>query len=904
MMNSKQNKQNQTLASSSNAPRSREPVASTTPPKPSKANRQRKGKDTGKPALSKTPPKLSDVTVRLSTQQSKHLWDLGYRFDDLRATLKIAGFELPATVRYPSNVNAVTTPKISDLEPKTPIAPGHDQRTPLESGWLPMDLNAPSLNCPCIRSGAYKTGIFPDKIEAMCDHFWHDLTFIRTIIDISDARYFFDSANHQWLGRILANGRTYTESALQYRTALLNAVTTAYSDNLQTASQPTLPTIDCIPNMNNSDSGFASQDGTGPDQLEAIHDANVALTMARGESTAITAEIPKTNVKHEYYSEQPAIFPHLTDRDIALPAVQWATSSAAGAIIASFDLPYDVLAANLTSPNYIPFQTYAQCEPQMTIRAQLQSVPANGGHLVVGVRYAALDEISNDSAWALKHTAQLVQTNHIILSAQSSNSSEIQIPFEYFLDRIPTTWNSQSNMLYYCTLYVGVLNPLVVGPESPNFVNLNLYCSFQCNGTPTRFFGQRNFFDPFASEPTIRNHISDKKRLRKIIPASPNGGVISTASNVVQSVAPIFDIFEPGLGTAIGGVAGIAGDIGAALPFAAKSSSSSSETAIATTRPLLITDHPQIVLTQSHGLALATAPLDAKSMRLQKTYATPQPAGRLETINHLSNKYICSVHGIQGTGAINTTDLVGRVIFDFNVTPVTGIAANGVYYPTPMGAMSMLYTNYSGTMKMTIIVGSSLMHSCRIRAVYIPDYSAELTEGLDPLESRNNFLSTVFDLQEQTQFTFEVPYQVLTPMAPIWETSFLDSATTKPLRFSYGRVRLILETPLKANSSVSSTVYFTVLMSAGESFQLAIPRSCVYPPIPNSDLRLKRQTLSVRPNMEERFNDATLVSAQPSGSSGIPQHIGERHDISDLIHRYSIIAEDSVTIPTDRKSVV
>jgi hypothetical protein len=842
-------------------------------------------------------PDLMDVKVRLSTAQAQHLWSKGYRFDDLKAILQVGECRLPVTLLFPSNIKSVA-PQLSRTAQKVSDVPLKPSRIlpPLPTGfkWLKFDLKTKNFDCPCIGSGDFAIDDFPTSIDAMCDHQWHNLSFIRRLVPISSANYAFNSDENSWLAVVTCNGKNYESTALGYKQALNDSFDKAFHDNVK------LKTIACVPDMDNADMGFASQDATGPDQLEAVHDANVALTTARGESSAVTAEIPSSNVKTEYYSEEPAVFPHLTDRDLALPTLQWTTNQAAGAVIATYDLPYDILAANLNSPNYIPFQTYAQCEPQLTIRVQLQSVPANGGHLVVGVRYAALDEIANQSAWALNHVAQLVQTNHIILSAQSSNSSEIQIPFQYFLDRIPTTWNSQSNMLYYCTMYVAVLNPLVVGPESQNFVNVNFYCSFQCDGKPTRFFGQRNFFDPFAAGPVIRKSLSDKNQLRSLKHVVPNGGILSTVSDVVQTVAPIVDIIEPGLGSAIGGVAGIVGDVGNALPFSAPASarSTSGSDSIMDSRPLLATDHPQVVLVQNHGLALSTAPLDSKSMRLQKTFSTPQPNGRLEKKNHLSNKYISSVHGLYTMGTITTQNTPGTTLTNFAVTPANGFNSGEYFYPTPMGALAYLYSNYCGDIKMTLIFGSSLMHSCRIRAQYIPDYSTALVEGLEALESRNSYLSTVFDLQEQTQFTFSIPYQVLTPMAPIWQTDLVDDPATKPQRLSYGLVRLILETPLKANNSVSDSIHFAVFMSAGDNFQFAIPRSCVYPPIPNADIRVKRKVKYVTPNMEERFNDATLVPAQPTGVSGIPKHIGERHDIADLIKRYAIIAEDTLAVPT------
>jgi len=857
-----------------------------------------------------TLPELMKIKIRLSTAQSRYLWDKGYRFEDLSATLNVGNEQLPATILYPSNIKSVA-PALKRPATKIPI-PTDLSKTlpPLPEGpkWIKFDMLHKNHDCPCIRSGEFAIDEFPTADDAMCDHYWHDFSFMRRLTTFSSANYAYKPDDNSWIAIVTCNGKNYETNCRGYKQALNEAFEKAYLENSKRPTNACVPDMTipddlpsrmtklCIPNMENSDAGLASQDATGPDQLETVHDANVAITTSRGESTAITAEIPNTDVKTEYYSEEAAIFPHLTDRDLALPTIQWTTNDAAGAVIATYDLPYDILAANLNSPNRIPFETYAQCEPQLTIRAQLQSVPANGGNLVIGVRYAALDEISNSSTWALQHVAQLVQTNHIILSAQASNSSEIKIPFQYFLDRIPTTWNSQSNMLYYCTMYVAVLNPLVVGPESPNFVNVNFYCSFQCDGKPTRFFGQRNFFDPFAAAPAPNNFPSHKK-LRNLKPVTPNGGVLSTVSDVAQTVAPIVDIIEPGLGTAIGGVAGIVGDIGGILPFSAAASRSTSTPESSSSRPLLTTDHPQVVLVQNHGLALSSAPLDAKSMRLQKTYSTPQPDGRLEKKQHLSNKYIASIHGLYRTAAITTANNPGDIILNFDVTPAVGFAGGNAFYPTPLCGMSYLYANYSGDIDLTVIFGSGLMHSLRVRFQYIPDYSDDLIDGLDPLESRNSYLSTVFDLQEQTQVTFTIPYQVLTPMAPIWDTASTNDATIKPTRLTYGRVRLILETPLKSNNSSSDTIYFSVFVSAGKNFQFAVPRSCIYPPIPNDDLRKKRQPIPVKPDMEERFNNATLVPSQPTGVSGIPKHIGERHDISDLIKRYSIIAEDTLTVP-------
>lgn len=833
-----------------------------------------------------TPTPLELIKIRLSSKQAQHLWDKGYRFEDLRAILKVHDTEFPVKLMYPSNSMA-ELPK--DPAPKTGLleeeftVPYEDDGYSLK--WIKFPYQ--NLHCPCY----FKTDAITERHIALCDHLWHDLCLTSKHLRITSICVAYSRAKGEWLAHVYANGGNF----ISRRTSRSEAVNAAVLDAFTATRQP-LDIRKVTPNMDNSDRGLASQDATGPDQLEAVRDGNVAITTARGESSAQTAEIPPTNTKTEYYSETPAIFRHLTDRDLALPTLTWSADQAAGTVIAQYDLPYDIIAHNHTSPNYAPFLTYAQVEPNLTIRVQLQSVPTNGGTLVVGVRYAALDEIANQSQWALINVAQLVQTNHIMLSAQSSNSSELCIPFQYFLDRVPTTWNNQSNMLYYATMYVAVLNPLVVAPEAQNFVDVNFYCSFQCNGVPTRFFGQRNYFDPFAAGPLSR--ITGKRlALRKV---TPNGAMISTIGNVVQAAAPIANIIEPGLGGVIKTIGKATGDIGKALPFSSfMVNGQPAETAPidSDNRPLLTTDHPQAVLVQTHGLAITSAPLDAKSMRLQKEYTTPQPPGRLDLHSALSNKYITSVHGLLSNNiVIDSASTAGAIIYEWNVTPADGIRANDRFYPTPLCAMCYTYTYYSGDLVITAVVGSALMHSVRLRFQYIPDYSDALVAGQTPLEDRNNYFSTVFDIQEQTQFSFKIPYQSLTPMNPIWQTLAYPELGQRPLRYSYGTFRIILETPLKANNSVSPTVHMSLLLSGDDNFQLAVPRSCVYPPIDN--VVPTRERRKVTPNMEERFNDPSTISPQPSGASGIPRHIGERHDISDLIHRYCVIAEDTVEILT------
>jgi hypothetical protein len=847
-------------------------------------------------------PCLMDTKVRLSAANCQYLYDLGYRFPDIRATIEIDSIKLPAIICVPNSWRPFVVLEKLNHEIQS-LAPHEIAKNILDKlvfkyyttqkvgntkvlsandtvmTWTKWDTSI-RRECPCAKQTSAK--YCNEDLEDWCDHPWHSWTFIIRNLDASKFNVNYTYYKGSWIATC-TYGKLYAEYDCTNKTlAIASVVEMIYAKYLSRK----LKCVDAIPNMeaettshDNADNGLSSQNAAGPSQITVDTSGNVALANARADSQGVAALIKPSRVIDDYFTESNAVFPHLTDRFLNLPTLTWTNNDAFGSIIYTASLPYDLIAANQSSPNIAPFFAYAFSRPQMTVRAMMQSVPANGGHLVIAVRYSSLEEIfAPGDNWAITHVAQLLQMDHIKLSAQSSNTSDLSVPFQHFLDRISNTWTSQSNMLYYATLYVGVLNPLVVGTGSLNSVNVNFYISLKCGSEHTRFYGQRNIFNPFIPAPTTRSQLTYSEQ-RAIIDAIPNGFMDILGSGL-QAVAPLGNLIAPGLGSVLESGSSLATGIGGLFKDLVGIPS----------RPLVNNEAPMMILTPTPNLSIASLPVDARTMRLDKGVETPHHPGRLSNENHLNNRYITSIKGLVGSFQVTSAQTPDTIVYEHDITPIDGYPiSTGTYIYTPTGNLGLVYNYYSGDLNFEFIVGSGLMHSLRLRIVYIPDYSNTLLTGVSNFEQRSDLYSVVYDIQEQQILEFRVPFQSLTPMNRIWAKPYATDLTA-PQRFGYGRLRVYLETPLISNNSSSSNINVAVLQSGASNFDYAVPRSSPFIPL------RRNATIEAQPNMEEeRIANETLVSPQPFANNGIAGNIGERHDISNVIHRHAIIAEQIVT---------
>lgn len=131
--------------------------------------------------------------------------------------------------------------------------------------------------------------------------------------------------------------------------------------------------------------------------------------------------------------------------------------------------------------------------------------------------------------------------------------------------------------------------------------------------------------------------------------------------------------------------------------------------------------------------------------------------------------------------------------------------------------LSNLSSMWRGGFRVAVSFIASSFHSCRVRATWDPCQTNTTAPGL---KVSQNVFNIVMDINEQTDFTFTIPYMADTH----WLTVTPPSATPV-YGTNIGTLFMTLLTPLTSASPTVNPIYFQVFISAAADFQLALPTS-------------------------------------------------------------------------------
>jgi hypothetical protein len=139
----------------------------------------------------------------------------------------------------------------------------------------------------------------------------------------------------------------------------------------------------------------------------------------------------------------------------------------------------------------------------------------------------------------------------------------------------------------------------------------------------------------------------------------------------------------------------------------------------------------------------------------------------------------------------------------------------GVSYihPTPLYYMSSLFTYWRGSITYRFKVIKTEFHTGRLLFSFDPGASA----GAFTLTNTSGIYREVFDLRLANEFVVTVPYVSNTPYKSVYDST--------------GAVSLIVETPLRAPATVSSSVTILVEVCGGPDYELAIPKPSALTPV-------------------------------------------------------------------------
>jgi len=564
-----------------------------------------------------------------------------------------------------------------------------------------------------------------------------------------------------------------------------------------------------------------ADDRDGPEVRDTIiqnQQHNVDLAETTEPSTSHVANVEFGVLP--YFYDECHTYPDLTERWVRFTDFQWTTNQAAGSVLFRYDLPLDAILNTQNTPNALPWRQHAFFRSDMEVMLQINSQPAQSGIIVMGTMYNA-SELTGASA-RVTDVAHVMQMPHIELQAGASNSGILKIPWMRHFPISPTLDSNWDYPLYYHTLFIAVLAPLRTGADGPITADLVLQVRFP----NLEFYGMRNTVEVVS--PTFLTATAWERDLTEEGVEPNPGPIFGTALAVLGGIKTAASTISSVAGT----VSNIASSIGS-FGSKAKNVVDSTEGLLRKVHPKQDMDRPQDIrepvnmyLQQNTSLALASGVNKLKLLQLQAENSVTHPPAFVPSDEQFNSAFVTQVFGQVDLVQWSTNQVRGTRLFNWPVTPINGKVINSSvstaarFIPTPMGAISSYYSGYHGNMLMRLTFAISKFHSGRVYIVYSPD------QNPNP-DNVGALYATLLDVQDQSQYTFVVPYQVPSTFAPIYADprgfTVADNSDILTGLPYYGYVSIYVENELKVMETASSTIDIVVELAGAPDFALQLP---------------------------------------------------------------------------------
>jgi hypothetical protein len=237
------------------------------------------------------------------------------------------------------------------------------------------------------------------------------------------------------------------------------------------------------------------------------------------------------------------------------------------------------------------------------------------------------------------------------------------------------------------------------------------------------------------------------------------------------------------------------------------------------------------------------------------------------SIDEMSIDFIKSIYCYDEKLTWTTSDAVGAVLYDELVDPSSyyqqitdsaGINSNVVV--APITGLTTMFAYYRGGVTYKFKFVKTEFHSGRLLVLIAPyDASANATTTFN--STSESYLSrTVIDTRTCNEFEIAVPFISVTPWkktSSTWRGSVNTDGTP------FARIKIVVLNPLKAPSTVSSTVKVMVEVKGSEDFELACPNPCVICPIAPTTLSTQMGDIEVSGNFDTGTIGNTKINQSP-----------------------------------------
>jgi hypothetical protein len=468
--------------------------------------------------------------------------------------------------------------------------------------------------------------------------------------------------------------------------------------------------------------------------------------------------------------------------------VSWTAAQAGGTLLTFIDLPNAFYASPVFRSKMDYFQFW---RPDIEISFKLNSTVMHYGRLLV--------------CWAPQGSK--IPANHVAfpnatgfpwvqISASQQTPVTFTLPYTHYWDMLPVD-PTVPHYTEIFRLWIYVAIPLSALNGTPAPVELTTFARV----TNHNLMG----YSHIAYAPLFEQQGTTESE------QTSRGTLSGIANTVAQVAAPLSALPEIGpIASTVSTIASLGASIASALGFSVPANT-------ATTAPMQIrmprynlqTDVPQTAVLAAHA--------EGETVR---DYSLVNDTVQAADLLHFAQRPF-----LIGTTQITTAETVDSIVWsgivdpsllnhDSYISPIDWTS----YYPSPLAFTARFARYWRGSIRYHFAVIASKFHSCRLVLSYVPYSPDGSYPGTMAGVASTQLVKKVIDINEETEFTLEVPYLQPFPWAqlvPPHNTAW--SAT------SNGALYLTILNPLTAGSTPVNPIYVQIFASAGDDFQWALP---------------------------------------------------------------------------------
>jgi len=272
--------------------------------------------------------------------------------------------------------------------------------------------------------------------------------------------------------------------------------------------------------------------GQGPIKVNAKSQFNTGLTQVLTSEEATPSAESGNLASHlagKSISAESATFDYGTESYVRRTDLSWSTSSTAGTILATYNVPFDLVTlGNTEIVQNIGFMNYLFCQPEVEVMIRVTGTPVMQGALVAWFQpLVTAAQLTATGAPSIYHWTTM---DHIFLIPNNNTTRSLRIPFRFWRTYINNMKGfTSSEFASMGTLNIGVFSPLTV-LSAPTSATVTIYTRFKTDfkiPRPRTASGQGATYSSINSNYTVGNVAGNM----------PNQTSMSTTQTLDQNLA-------------------------------------------------------------------------------------------------------------------------------------------------------------------------------------------------------------------------------------------------------------------------------------------------------------------------------------------------------------------------------